>query len=67
MNENIPEAYKPLKRGGGYLTGLGPWYYRIDASKGGERGQMVLAIRVERIAAGTHGQLTFGWEDPPCR
>ena len=28
---------------------------------------MVLAIRVERIAAGTHGQLTFGWEDPPCR
>lgn len=28
---------------------------------------MVLAIRVERIVRGTHGQLTFGWETAPCR
>ena len=47
MTNDIPEGYKPLKRGGGYLTSLGPWYYRIDGAKGGERGQMVLAIRVE--------------------
>ena len=47
MTTDIPEGYKPLKRGGGYLTSLGPWYYRIDPGKGGERGQMVLAIRVE--------------------
>ncbi len=30
MTNDIPEGYKPLKRGGGYLTSLGPWYYRID-------------------------------------
>ena len=47
MTENIPEGFKPLKRGGGYLTSLGPWHYRIDETKGGERGQLVLAIRVE--------------------
>jgi len=47
MTNDIPEGYKPLKRGGGYLTSLGPWYYRIDETKGGARGQMVLAIRVE--------------------
>jgi uncharacterized protein (TIGR00369 family) len=46
MSTDIPEGFKPLKRGGGYLTSLGPWYYRIDEAKG-ERGQMVLAIRVE--------------------
>lgn len=46
MTEQIPEGFKLLKRGGGYLSSLGPWYYRIDAAKG-ERGQMVLAIRVE--------------------
>lgn len=28
---------------------------------------MVLAIRVERIVRGTHGQLTFGWETPTWR
>ena len=47
MTNDIPEGYKPLKRGGGYLTSLGPWYYRMDETKGGERGQLVLAIRVE--------------------
>ena len=47
MTTNIPEGFHPLKRGGGYLTSLGPWYYRIDPTKGGERGQLVLAIRVE--------------------
>jgi uncharacterized protein (TIGR00369 family) len=46
MNANIPEGFKPLKRGGGYLSSLGPWYYRIDEAKG-EKGQLVLAIRVE--------------------
>ena len=46
MSTDIPEGFKPLKRGGGYLTSLGPWHYRIDETKG-ERGQMVLAIRVE--------------------
>ncbi|OHC63240.1 MAG: hypothetical protein A3H93_09000 [Rhodocyclales bacterium RIFCSPLOWO2_02_FULL_63_24] len=46
MSDQIPEGFKPLKRGGGYLTSLGPWYYRIDESKG-EKGQIVLAIRVE--------------------
>ena len=46
MSTDIPEGFKPLKRGGGYLSSLGPWYYRIDEAKG-ERGQMVLAIRVE--------------------
>ena len=46
MSTNIPEGFKLLKRGGGYLTSLGPWYYRIDESKG-EKGQLVLDIRVE--------------------
>jgi len=46
MNMDIPEGFKLLKRGGGYLTSLGPWYYRIDESKG-EKGQLILAIRVE--------------------
>ncbi len=46
MSLNIPVGFKPLKRGGGYLSSLGPWYYRIDESKG-EKGQLVLAIRVE--------------------
>jgi hypothetical protein len=33
----------------------------------GVKGQaMVLAVRVEAIAAGTHGQLTFGWEGDRC-
>lgn len=47
MSEEIPEGFKLLKRGGGYLSSLGPWYYRIDETKGGERGQLVLAIRIE--------------------
>lgn len=47
MSTEIPEGFRPLKRGGGYLSSLGPWYYRIDETKGGERGQLVLAIRVE--------------------
>ncbi len=42
MTTDIPEGFKPLKRGGGYLTSLGPWYYRLD-----EKQQIVLAIRVE--------------------
>ena len=46
MSTEIPEDFKLLKRGGGYLTSLGPWYYRIDETKG-EKGQIVLAIRVE--------------------
>ncbi|MDP2132416.1 MAG: PaaI family thioesterase [Sulfuritalea sp.] len=46
MSTDIPDGFKPLKRGGGYLTSLGPWYYRIDEAKG-EKGQMVLAIRVD--------------------
>jgi hypothetical protein len=33
----------------------------------GVKGQaMVLAVRVESISAGTHGQLTFGWEGDRC-
>ncbi|MDO8789452.1 MAG: PaaI family thioesterase [Sulfuritalea sp.] len=47
MSTDIPEGFKLLKRGGGYLSSLGPWYYRIDETKGGQRGQLVLAIRVE--------------------
>ncbi|MCM2288199.1 MAG: PaaI family thioesterase [Sulfuritalea sp.] len=46
MSAEIPEGFKPLKRGGGYLSSLGPWYYRIDETKG-EKGQIVLAIRIE--------------------
>lgn len=46
MSTEIPEGFKPLKRGGGYLTSLGPWYYRLDETKG-EKGQIVLAIRVD--------------------
>ena len=42
MSTDIPQGFQPLKRGGGYLTSLGPWYYRLD-----ERKQLVLAIRVE--------------------
>jgi uncharacterized protein (TIGR00369 family) len=41
MSTDIPEGFKQLKRGGGYLTSIGPWYYRRD-----EKQQMVLAIRV---------------------
>ncbi len=47
MSTDIPEGFKPLKRGGGFLSSLGPWYYGIDESKGGERGQLILAIRIE--------------------
>jgi len=47
MNTDIPEGFKLLKRGGGFLSSLGPWYYRIDETKGGERGQLILAIRIE--------------------
>jgi uncharacterized protein (TIGR00369 family) len=47
MSTDIPAGFNLLKRGGGFLSSLGPWYYRIDETKGGERGQMVLAIRVE--------------------
>ena len=46
MSADIPEDFKLLKRGGGFLSSLGPWYYRIDESKG-EKGQLILAIRVE--------------------
>ena len=46
MSTDIPEGFKLLKRGGGFLSSLGPWYYRIDESKG-EQGQLILAIRVE--------------------
>ena len=46
MNTDIPEGFRLLKRGGGFLSSLGPWYYRIDESKG-EQGQLILAIRVE--------------------
>ncbi|MDP2821380.1 MAG: PaaI family thioesterase [Sulfuritalea sp.] len=42
MSTEIPDGFKPLKRGGGYLTSLGPWYYRLD-----DRNQIVLAIRIE--------------------
>jgi uncharacterized protein (TIGR00369 family) len=43
MNQpDIPEGFKPLKRGGEYLVSLGPWYYRRD-----DKSQIVLAIRVE--------------------
>ena len=42
MSTNIPEGFQPLKRGGGYLVSLGPWYYRRD-----DKNQIVLAIRVE--------------------
>lgn len=42
MSDVIPEGFKPLKRGGGFLVSLGPWYYRLD-----EKNQMILAIRVE--------------------
>lgn len=46
MSTEIPDGFKPLKRGGGFLSSLGPWYYRIDETKG-EKGQIVLAIRIE--------------------
>jgi acyl-coenzyme A thioesterase PaaI-like protein len=42
MTNTIPEGYKPLKRSGGFLTSVGPWYYRRD-----EKNQMALAIRIE--------------------
>ena len=42
MSTDIPEGFQPLKRGGGYLVSLGPWYYRRD-----DRNQIILAIRVE--------------------
>ncbi len=42
MSDEIPDGFQPLKRGGGFLTSLGPWYYRRD-----EKQQMILAIRVE--------------------
>lgn len=45
MSDDIPQGFKLLKRGGGYLSSLGPWYYRIDEAKG-EKGQIVLAIRI---------------------
>jgi uncharacterized protein (TIGR00369 family) len=42
MNTDIPDGFRPLKRGGGYLVSLGPWYYRRD-----DKNQIVLAIRIE--------------------
>jgi len=42
MSEPIPTGFRPLNRGGPYLAGLGPWYYRRD-----DQGRLVLAIRVE--------------------
>ena len=42
MSADIPDGFKPLDRGGGFLKSLGPWYYRID-----DRKQLVLAIRIE--------------------
>ncbi|MBI5107113.1 MAG: PaaI family thioesterase [Rhodocyclales bacterium] len=42
MSIDIPEGYKPLKRSGGFLSSVGPWYYRRDEKK-----QMALAIRIE--------------------
>ena len=42
MNTDIPDGFQPLKRGGGYLVSLGPWYYRRD-----DKNQIVLAIRIE--------------------
>lgn len=42
MSGDIPEGFQPLKRGGGFLRSLGPWYYRRD-----DRDQMILAIRIE--------------------
>ena len=42
MTDMIPDDYKPLKRSGGFLTSVGPWYYRRD-----EKNQMALAIRIE--------------------
>lgn len=42
MGEQIPAGFRPLNRGGPYLAGLGPWYYRRD-----DEGRFVLAIRVE--------------------
>lgn len=42
MESRIPEGFKPLKRGGPFLSDIGPWYYRLDDKK-----QIVLAIRVE--------------------
>jgi len=42
MSINVPVGFQPLKRGGGFLTSLGPWYYRRD-----DKNQIVLAIRVE--------------------
>ncbi len=42
MDAAIPEGFKPLNRGGPYLANIGPWHYKRD-----EKGQIVLAIRVE--------------------
>ncbi len=46
MSIAIPDGFKPLDRGGQFLIGLGPWYYRRTETEG-MRGQWVLAIRVE--------------------
>ena len=48
-----------------------PWAYISDSGSSfpvvGIKGSaMVLAVRVERIVRGTHGQLTFGWEGDRC-
>jgi hypothetical protein len=48
-----------------------PWAYISDSGSSfpvvGIKGSaMVLAVRVEWIARGTHGQMTFGWEGDRC-
>ena len=45
----VPAGYKLIKRGGPFLTGLGPLYYRKD----GER--IVIALRVEERHLNTRG------------
>nr|WP_255216462.1 hypothetical protein [Pseudenhygromyxa sp. WMMC2535] len=54
------------------LTAGRPVFYVSDAgaafpSVGIKGAPMILVARLSRIIQGTHGQLTFGWEDERCR
>ena len=46
---SIPEGFKPIKRGGPFLTSLGPLYYRREGEG------LIIAIRVEERHLNTRG------------
>lgn len=54
MSDDIPDGYKLRQGDGRYVHDLGPWCYRVDPNKGGERGQIVLAIRVDERHCNIH-------------